>query len=97
VLFADHSVTFDVNECHTNRLFCNKVWQAGKFVLSAVKQVGPCDLVLPNSTPSGLFEQWILSRQANAVQVVESALVQADMHEATAAIKVKNSYFFINT
>ncbi|KAF4524407.1 hypothetical protein B566_EDAN009323 [Ephemera danica] len=81
-----HTVTFDIDECHTNKLFCNKIWQATRFVLSAVQQRTD-EFTLLDSEKLGLMERWILSRQANAVQRVEDALETFNLHEATAALK----------
>ena len=35
----NHFINFDVNECHTNKLFFNKIWQATKYTISCADKL----------------------------------------------------------
>lgn len=85
-IFSDHFINFDVQECYTNKLFCNKIWQACKFIqLNAEKLSSVQDFSMAY-TPS-IMDKWILSRLSNMVTEVNKALNNADFFIATAAIK----------
>ncbi|XP_044269829.1 valine--tRNA ligase-like [Tribolium madens] len=81
-----HFIDFDVQECHTNRLFCNKIWQATKFTNNAVESVrdglGPID-----THQLGLMDRWILSKLSGMVDVCQRGMHNHDFHLVTAAIK----------
>ncbi|EFA00421.1 valine--tRNA ligase [Tribolium castaneum] len=81
-----HFIDFDVQECHTNRLFCNKIWQATKFTNNAVETarewLGPID-----THQLGLMDRWILSKLSGMVDVCRQGMHNHDFHQVTAAIK----------
>ncbi|KAG8231499.1 hypothetical protein J437_LFUL007666 [Ladona fulva] len=85
-------INFDVNECHINRLFCNKIWQAAKYVCLCHDQYPQHlssmftdeNITLGNM---GHMELWILSRLYEAISNVEKGLETFDFHLCTAALK----------
>lgn len=91
-----HFIAFDATECHTNKLFFNKIWQATRFTLAAQAKwsVGPdstdnADTVRPLTT----MDRWILHRLATTVRIVHTAMDAFQFHVATAALK---TFFYQN-
>ena len=82
--FAGHFINFDVQECHTNRLFCNKIWQAVKYTNGVVGEVTQ---ETPEWESLGPMDRWALSRLTHMVQKARSGMESHDFHVATAAIK----------
>lgn len=85
---TDHFINFDVRECHTNRLFCNKLWQATKFTklrTNQVDEVGNLTEVDFSSLP--LMNKWILSRLSRMTDSVNEGIRTYDFHVATKALK----------
>lgn len=88
-------MSFDINECILNRNFCNKIWQATRYVLGSLTEA---DMALtPHELKNlnlSLMDKWILSRLADTVTNAQSAFETETLHYATSAIKV--IYFFVN-
>lgn len=84
-----HFINFDTNECHKNRLFFNKVWQATKFTLSNCSNLGLKIRELPPLQEDHLTEmdKWILSRLANTTVIFEDAMNSHNFKLATHALK----------
>ncbi|XP_046401079.1 valine--tRNA ligase-like [Ischnura elegans] len=85
-------INFNVNECLTNRHFCNKVWQAYKYVLLCHQKFLPSmPFMFSDEKISvdglGLMDQWILSRFYHALSDIVRGLENVDLHLCTAAIK----------
>ncbi|XP_046604629.1 valine--tRNA ligase-like [Neodiprion virginianus] len=81
-----HYINFDVSECVTNKLFCNKIWQASKFILLATSK-HPC---LPDAKLSSI-DTWILSRLSSMVTTVNEAFLHRNLHLVTS--KMKNFFY----
>ncbi|XP_055607364.1 valine--tRNA ligase [Uranotaenia lowii] len=90
----NHFINFNIQECHTNKLFFNKIWQAVRYTLSSVEKFNQAELWLQRSEKDSLSEmdQWILSRLSNTMVTFESAMKTFNFHLATAALKT----FFYN-
>lgn len=85
---VDNLINFDVRECHTNRLFCNKLWQATKFTKIWTKQVDDARNLVDidvNSLP--IMNKWILSRLSGMVDSVNDGIRSYDFHVACKALK----------
>lgn len=84
-----HFISFDTNECHKNRLFFNKVWQATKFTLSNCSNLGLNINELPPLQDDHMTEmdRWILSRLANTTVIFEDAMNNHNFKQATHALK----------
>ena len=63
------------------RNFCNKLWNAARFVLMNVESVDGGEI-----TPSTLADRWILSRLERTTQVVTTALNDYEFSEAAKAL-----------
>lgn len=85
MLYLDQVIHFDVNECYRNRMFCNKVWQASRFVLMWAKEKHVENYLFP--TPINVTQCWILSRLGDCVQKIDSSLQNYDIYIFTAEFK----------
>ena len=89
VCHLGHFISFDIQQCHVNRLFCNKIWQASKYTRICIQKV-PAALDSDLSSSRGdlsKLDKWILSRLAHMVSEVNKALAASDFHIATSALK----------
>ncbi|XP_029166045.1 valine--tRNA ligase, mitochondrial-like isoform X2 [Nylanderia fulva] len=93
----NRTISFDVDDCRTSKHFCNKIWQASKYVLLMTKnddneknqqQHGDKEQYLSN------LDQWILSRLLWMVETVNSAFAERNFHKAIAAIRQFLHYEF---
>lgn len=83
-------INFDVTECHTNKLFGNKIWQATKFTLmwiDKVKQAQARDQFDSPVVQLSLIDRWILSRLCRMLRKVQQGVESYDFYLATAALK----------
>ncbi|KAM3968691.1 valyl-tRNA synthetase, mitochondrial [Aphomia sociella] len=81
-----HFVSFDVYQCHANKLFCNKIWQSIKYMqLSYAKLKTIEDEITKKDLTD--FDKWILSRLADMVEIVNTSMNSYDFHTTTKAIR----------
>lgn len=81
-----HFVNFDISICHSNKLFCNKIWQSVRYMqLSFSKLKATNDVITINDLT--YFDRWILSRLARMVENVNVTMDAYDFHLATKAIR----------
>ncbi|MCJ1272728.1 hypothetical protein MMC21_000515 [Puttea exsequens] len=76
-------ILFDVNQMHGYRKFCNKIYQATKFVLGKLDQ---SFIPLPHPIKTGnesLAELWILHKLNAASTEINAALTVRDFSQAT--------------
>lgn len=66
-------------------MFCNKVWQATRFVLMWAAEKNVHDYTVPNPTHSTQF--WILSRLADCVEKMNNAFKSYDIYICSAKFK----------
>ncbi|KAG6458246.1 hypothetical protein O3G_MSEX010757 [Manduca sexta] len=81
-----HIVNFDVAVCHSNKLFCNKIWQSIKYMQLSYAKLKSCDEEITKNDLT-FFDKWILSRLADMVETVNSSMDNYDFHLATKAIR----------
>lgn len=84
-----HFINFDVNECYTNKLFLNKIWQATRFTLGAGERLKmPLNKVESmNNVPLTKWDSWILSRLAETLKIGNESFENYNLHAATHALK----------
>lgn len=84
-----HFVDFDVNICHANSKFFNKIWQATRFTIASHEQLNlnVVDAVELNSLQLTPMDRYILSRLGNAVRRIKTAMDSYNLHNATDALK----------
>eukprot|EP00099_Drosophila_melanogaster_P012665 NP_001286988.1 Valyl-tRNA synthetase, mitochondrial, isoform B [Drosophila melanogaster] len=84
-----HFISFDVNACHTNKLFLNKVWQAMRFTLGSAKGLGISlhQFETLEGVNLGLWDRWIVGRLAETLSVCSQSYSNYNFHLATAALK----------
>ncbi|CAH1133104.1 unnamed protein product [Ceutorhynchus assimilis] len=86
-----HVINFDVRECHTNKLFGNKIWQATKFALLWFDKVAEAQSKEVfeefDVEECALMDQWILSRLNFMIETLDGALKSYDFYIATGALK----------
>ncbi|XP_050543187.1 valine--tRNA ligase-like isoform X1 [Daktulosphaira vitifoliae] len=78
-------IHFDLNECYRNRMFCNKIWQASRFVLMWAIEKRVIEYDSPK--PITVTQQWILSRLADTVLQSNAKLKNYDIYIATTKIR----------
>ncbi|OJJ50773.1 hypothetical protein ASPZODRAFT_126710 [Penicilliopsis zonata CBS 506.65] len=78
-------INFDIKVMHAYRRFCNKIWQASKYVLGRLPET-----FVPNSSIDtsklSLPERWILHRMNVAVKGVNEALEAREFSKSTKII-----------
>uniref|UniRef100_A0A1I8PSQ2 Valine--tRNA ligase n=1 Tax=Stomoxys calcitrans TaxID=35570 RepID=A0A1I8PSQ2_STOCA len=84
-----HFINFDINECYTNKLFLNKIWQATRFTLGAAERLNmPLnEIETMNQVPLGKWDLWILSRLADTLKLCHESCEKFNFHMATGALK----------
>jgi len=90
-------INLDVNRVIGYRQFCNKIWNAIKFVLMAL---GPEYTASASATLSGkesAADRWILSRLADAVGTANVGMKTYDFQSVTQAIHSFIQYDFCST
>jgi len=90
-----HFINFDVNECVTNKLFFNKIWQATKYAIiyAENKNIKVKDIKNVDHGMLSSMDLWILSRLANTVKTVRQANDEYNFHLSTSALK---NFFYNN-
>lgn len=81
-----HFINFDVAMCNANKLFCNKIWQSIKYTQI---QFASLNIILDHITRNDLtyFDRWILSRMADMIEKVNTALDAYNFHTATRVLR----------
>lgn len=74
-----------MNECYQNRMFCNKIWQAARFVLMWANEKKVHDYISP--TPSNMIQFWILSRLGDCVHKINNSFQNYDIYIATTKLR----------
>lgn len=84
-----HFINFDVNECITNKLFFNKIWQATKFSINYADKKGVLvtDVKDVDEKLLNYMDLWILSRLGNTIETINQCMENYNFHLATAALK----------
>ncbi|XP_047359164.1 valine--tRNA ligase-like isoform X2 [Vespa velutina] len=76
------TISFNIIECQQNYFFCNKIWQASKYVLL---MTNPNKYCKPEKFTT--LDSWILSRLSLMVEEVNTAFMQRNFYKAVVAIK----------
>ncbi|KAI9551128.1 hypothetical protein GHT06_003105 [Daphnia sinensis] len=86
-----HFINLDMAILKRNRLFCNKIWQATRFLFRLLDDIPPKTgsdsfswLNEPNN--SSLVNQWIMNGLAEMVNQIDGAMTRYDFHQATDAL-----------
>jgi valyl-tRNA synthetase len=83
-------INFDIKVMHAYRRFCNKIWQASKYVLGRL----PEDFVPPvqlDFSQASLSEQWVLHRLNVATRGVNEALKAKEFSKCT---QILHQFFY---
>lgn len=88
-----HFINFEANECYTNKLFFNKVWQATRFTVAAHQKWKFVDGDHWQYSSLSTMDRWILSRLARSMQTIDRAMDLFQFHVAIAAFK---TFFYHN-
>ncbi|XP_037932617.1 probable valine--tRNA ligase, cytoplasmic [Teleopsis dalmanni] len=89
-----HFINFDIDECYTNKLFLNKIWQATRFTLISAQNLkfSLDDISTMHAIRMNKWDKWILSRLAYTLEKCDEGFKTYNLHYATAALKT----FFYN-
>ncbi|CAD7082003.1 unnamed protein product [Hermetia illucens] len=89
-----HYINFDVSECHTNKLFFNKIWQATRYTISAFEKL---DISMNGVNIQEVqltdFDRWILSRLSDTQRICDEGFEKYNFHFAVNALK---TFFYKN-
>ncbi|XP_058840167.1 valine--tRNA ligase [Topomyia yanbarensis] len=88
----NYFINFNIQECLTNKLFFNKIWQATRYTLGCVKRFNPTETQFTKECLSEM-DRWILSRLGNTITVFDKSLETYNFHLAAAAWK---TFFYSN-
>ncbi|KAL5291043.1 hypothetical protein ACFFRR_010452 [Megaselia abdita] len=90
----NHFINFDVNECNTNRLFFNKIWQATRYFFNSLDKLNYSEDCLNKSTfnPSKM-DKWILNCLRETTETCNEAYNANNFHFAVNALK---QFFYSN-
>ncbi|EDW73266.1 uncharacterized protein Dwil_GK17459 [Drosophila willistoni] len=85
----NHFINFDVDACHTNKLFLNKIWQAMRFTLGSAESLGVRlqDFETMQGVQLSMWDQWIVGRLAETLSICSECYNNYNFHMATAALK----------
>ncbi|XP_068148534.1 valine--tRNA ligase [Drosophila tropicalis] len=85
----NHFINFDVDACHTNKLFLNKIWQAMRFTLGSAESLGVKlqDFETMQGVQLNMWDQWIVGRLAETLSICSDCYNNYNFHMATAALK----------
>lgn len=81
-----HFVSFDVYQCHANKLFCNKIWQSIKYTQLCYEKLKKVNEEITTKDLT-YFDKWILSRLSTMVEIVNKSLDGYDFHLATKSLR----------
>ena len=77
-----------------NRHFCNKIWQAAKFILYSINYHGEkkCidvdwNLILLDDSRQNQLNKWIVSRLSYMVNPVNQSLIEREFHIGASQLK----------
>jgi len=70
------------NRFELGQRFCNKIWNASRFVLGHLHGAVPDAATVPAPGAGALEDRWILSRLAATRATVDQALLDYDFHDA---------------
>lgn len=84
-----HFVDFDVNKCHANSRFFNKIWQATRYTITSHERfnLNVRDVVELEKLKLTDMDRYILSRLDNALRRINEAMNCYNLHIATGALK----------
>lgn len=79
---ADSRISFNIVECRTNNHFCNKIWQATRYILRMTN-----DEPLKKPELLTAVDRWIFSRLSLMVMKVNDAFEEKHFYKAVQAVK----------
>jgi valyl-tRNA synthetase len=79
-------INFDLGRVGGNRNFCNKLWNAARFVLMTVEGPNQGQGELVGEAELSVADRWIVSRLANTLAQVDAALREYRFDYATSAL-----------
>ncbi|ELT91479.1 hypothetical protein CAPTEDRAFT_222046 [Capitella teleta] len=79
-------VNVDINHIQFHRKFCNKIWQAYKFVFPHLRAEFNPSVPYELSGYESATDVWMLSRLAHLVQACDMAFTDYDLNNATTAL-----------
>jgi valyl-tRNA synthetase len=79
------TLNFDLNRCEGYRNFCNKLWNATRFVLMQTEGAVPSDAA-PHATGNDTIHRWILSQLQRLITTFETNLTEYRFDNAARAL-----------
>lgn len=89
----NHFISFDVKDCHTNKNFFNKIYNATKYAngMAEAMNVVIKDINSLEGLKLADMDRWLLSRLGSTVKLVKTSMENYNFHLATSALK---SFFY---
>ncbi|XP_076169430.1 valine--tRNA ligase-like isoform X3 [Ptiloglossa arizonensis] len=85
----NENINFDIMQCRANKFFCNKIWQASKYILLMTGEK-----LYQEPKNISIIDRWILSQLSLMIDTVNDAFMQQDFHTSIASIKQFLHYKF---
>ena len=79
-------INFDIKVIYAYRKFCNKIYQATKYVLGKLDQDFRPRKTLSRTGKESLAERWILHKYAMAAKEINQALADREFQRATSIV-----------
>ncbi|KAL5011472.1 hypothetical protein ScPMuIL_010023 [Solemya velum] len=76
-----HEISMDVGHVTSNRHFCNKIWQAFKFVQNHLGDEYKPEQQFKLSGEENLIDHWVLSRLCHVVGLCDESFRTYDLHQ----------------
>ncbi|XP_054013458.1 valine--tRNA ligase-like [Hylaeus anthracinus] len=82
-------INFDVQLCQTHKLFCNKIWQASRYI---ILMTGKNLYREPKSM--SIIDRWILSRLSLMISTTNDGFMERNFHKSIESLKQFLHYEF---
>ncbi|XP_034255106.1 valine--tRNA ligase-like [Thrips palmi] len=76
-----HFIDFDIKECDMFRRFCNKIWQACRYIEGVMESENLPPVTLDERHLLSVMDRWILSRLSSLISELNKSLNSMQLHQ----------------